>query len=72
MSVGGGGLISGIGAYLKAVKPSIQIVGCSPVNSPAVHESLKKGKIINVNNMDTLSDGTAGDMEEGSVTFPIC
>src|SRR5205814_7606876 len=37
VSVGGGGLIGGIGAYLKAVSPRTEIVGCLPVNSPVMH-----------------------------------
>ena len=54
------------------MKPSIEIVACSPANSPVIHESLKAGKIVNYDNKETLSDGTAGDMEEGSITFDLC
>ena len=46
--VGGGGLISGIGAYLKAMLPEADIVGCWPENAPAMHGCLEKGEIRDV------------------------
>jgi threonine dehydratase len=72
ISVGGGGLISGVGSYLKGVNPKINIVGCWPENSRAMYESLNAGKIIEVDERPTLSDGTAGPVEPGSVTFSLC
>lgn len=72
VAVGGGGLIAGIGSYLKALKPSIKINGCLPTNSPVMLESIKAGKIVDLASVPTLSDATAGNMEPGSVTFPIC
>jgi len=72
ISVGGGGLISGIAAYLKAVKPSIEVVGCLPENAPVMSECVKAGKIIEVPEKPTLSDGTAGGLEPGSITFEFC
>ena len=44
VAIGGGGLISGIGGYLKARNPNIQIVGCSPAASPAMHACLEAGE----------------------------
>ncbi|MEM9138721.1 MAG: threonine/serine dehydratase [Pseudomonadota bacterium] len=70
--VGGGGLISGIGTYLKAHLPGAEIVGCWPENSPAMHACIEAGKIHDVPEEDTLSDGSAGGVEEGAITFPIC
>lgn len=72
MSVGGGGLISGIGSYLKNFNPKVRVIGCWPKNSAALYQSLEAGKIISVQEWPTLSDGTAGGVEENSVTFPIC
>ena len=72
ITVGGGGLISGVGSYLKSINPSIKVIGCSPVNSSIMINSIKKGKIINTESKDTLSDGSAGGVEEGSITFDIC
>jgi threonine dehydratase len=71
-SVGGGGLISGVGAAIKARRPEVGIVGCWPENSPALHEALERGAIVDVPERDTLSDGTAGGIEAGSVTFDLC
>ena len=72
VAVGGGGLIGGIGEYLKAVSPQTEIVGCWPENSPVMHECLKAGRIVKVAERPTLSESTAGGLEPGSVTFDVC
>jgi len=71
VAVGGGGLIGGIGAYLKQTAPTTQIVGCWPTNSPVLFECLRAGKIIEVAEQPTVSVSTAGGLEAGSVTFPL-
>jgi threonine dehydratase len=70
--VGGGGLISGIGSYLKAHCPGTEIIGCWPENAPAMHLCLQQGEIYDTPETNTLSDGSAGGVEMGSITFPIC
>ena len=72
ISVGGGGLLGGIASYLKSVWPKIKVIGCSPVNSAVMVHSINAGKILNLESKPTLSDGTAGGIEENSITFPIC
>lgn len=72
MAVGGGGLISGVSAYLKHVMPGIRIVGALPANSPVMAESVAAGHIVTRESHPTLSDGTAGGIETGSITFPLC
>jgi len=72
VSVGGGGLISGIGGYLNQVQPEAKIVACSPINSCVMYESLNAGRILDLPSKQTLSDGTAGGVEEGSITYDIC
>ncbi|MBK4993171.1 threonine/serine dehydratase [Pseudomonas sp. S37] len=72
VAVGGGGLISGIGAALRVLKPGTEIIGCWPENDPALEQSLKAGEIIEVDARETLSDGTAGGIEPGSISFPLC
>ena len=70
--VGGGGLISGVSAYLQEAKPEVKVVGCQPLHSPEMYESIKAGKIIEMENQPTLSDATAGGIEPGAITFDIC
>ena len=72
IAVGGGGLISGIGAYLKLINPNTQVIACSPEHSAAMHYSLEAGKIIDIDHKETISDGTAGALEEHSVTYEYC
>ena len=71
VSVGGGGLIAGIAAHLKAVLPGTRIIGCSPENSQVMIQSVKAGRILDLPSLPTLSDGTAGGVEAGSITFPL-
>jgi threonine dehydratase len=70
--VGGGGLIGGIAGYLKAVDPSIEVIGCQPANSCVMYESINAGQILDIESLPTISDGTAGGIEKGSITFELC
>ena len=70
--VGGGGLIAGIAGYLKARDASIHVVGCQPESSRVMTESVKAGKILELDSAPTLSDGTAGGLDPDAITFPIC
>jgi threonine dehydratase len=72
VTVGGGGLISGIAGYLKAVQPEIKIIGCLPENSPVMAASIKAGHIVEMESRPTLSDGSAGGIEPGAITFELC
>ena len=72
ISVGGGGLIGGTAGYLKSVWPKIHVIGCSPENSAVMIHSMKAGRVLDLESRPTLSDGTAGGVEENSITFPIC
>ena len=72
ITVGGGGLISGVGGYLKSINSNIKIIGCSPENSPVMKISLNKGKIIEFDSLPTLSDGSAGGIERDSITYNFC
>ncbi len=70
--VGGGGLIGGIAGYLKAKDHAIKVIGCQPQNSAAMYESIKAGHIVEIKSLHTLSDGSAGNIEPGAITFAIC
>ena len=72
VSVGGGGLIGGIAGYLKAQLPNVMVIGCLPMNSPVMAESIKVGQIVDMVSLPTLSDGTAGGIEPGAMTFELC
>ena len=72
VALGGGGLISGIAGYLKSIHPGIEIIGCSPQNSQVMIRSVDAGKILDLPYLPTISDGTAGGIEPGAVTFDLC
>ena len=73
VSVGGGGLISGIAGFLKGRNPHVKIVGASPCNDHAMLCSVRAGKVVaHVDAKPTISDGTAGGVEPGTVTLPFC
>ena len=72
IAVGGGGLISGVGSFLKSVNPSMSVVACQPAASAVMTESVKAGEIVDIPSQPTLSDGTAGGIEADAITFDIC
>lgn len=72
IAVGGGGLISGVGAFLKSVNPGVEVVACQPEASKVMTESVAVGEILELPSLPTLSDGTAGGIEPGAITFELC
>ncbi len=72
ISVGGGGLLSGIASYIKTASPHTKIIACWPQNAPALYTCLQQGCITEVSELPTISDGTAGGVELGSITFDLC
>lgn len=71
VAIGGGGLISGIGAYIKSVRPKIKVIGVQTVDSDAMKQSLQLGKRIELKEVGLFSDGTAVK-QVGKETFKIC
>lgn len=71
IAVGGGGLIGGVGAVLKAHDPKIRVFGCQPLASPVMTRSIEAGEIIDMPSEATISDGTAGGIEDDALTFPL-
>ena len=59
VAIGGGGLISGIGAYVKAVRPDIKVIGVQTLDSDAMAKSLKAGSRVTLPDVGLFSDGTA-------------
>lgn len=72
VAVGGGGLIGGAAAYIKSVLPNVKVIGASPVNSPVMALSVRAGHIVEYASEPTLSDGTAGGVEQDAITFDLC
>ncbi|GAB4124784.1 MAG: threonine/serine dehydratase [Roseiflexaceae bacterium] len=72
IAVGGGGLVAGTASYLRSVAPELLVVGCQPSHSPVMAESVAAGRILDLPELPTLSDGTAGGIEAETITFPIC
>ena len=70
--IGGGGLIAGIGGYLKSLRPSVKIWGVEPINSAFMKASFAAGQLVEIREKPTLADAVAGGMEPDSVTFPLC
>jgi len=68
--VGGGGVLAGIATAVKAIKPSVRIVGVEPVNAPTLHESLKRGEVTRIATKPTLADGLA-IAEVGKLCFDL-
>lgn len=59
--VGGGGLIGGIAAVLKAANPGCWVVGAQPAASDIMRQSVEAGRVVDGPLQDTLSDATAGE-----------
>lgn len=69
--IGGGGLISGVVSYLKQKNPTINVIGSEPGGAAGMHTSLKNGKVVTLESIDTFVDGAAVKTV-GSLTFEIC
>jgi threonine dehydratase len=69
--VGGGGLIAGIAAYVKRLKPEIKIIGVEPVDADAMYRSLKKKERVTLAQVGIFADGVAVK-QVGEETFRIC
>lgn len=71
VAIGGGGLISGIAAYVKRIRPEIKIIGVEPVDADAMYQSLKLGKRVRLSQVGLFADGVAV-REVGEETFRLC
>ncbi|MDF5725072.1 MAG: threonine ammonia-lyase, biosynthetic [Rhizonema sp. PD37] len=71
VAIGGGGLISGIAAYVKRLRPEIKIIGVEPVDADAMSQSLKAGKRVRLPQVGLFADGVAVRLV-GEETFRLC
>jgi threonine dehydratase len=69
--VGGGGLISGVATYVKAVRPEIRVIGVQTTDSDAMARSLQAGRRVQLHDVGLFSDGTAVRLV-GEETFRLC
>ena len=69
--VGGGGLISGIAAYVKQLRPEVKIIGVEPEDADAMERSLKAGRRIKLDHVGIFADGVAV-RQVGEETFRLC
>lgn len=70
--VGGGGLIAGIAIAVKDINPHVKVYGAEPTASPSMTAALDAGRIVEIEEEEvTIADGVAGNIEPGSITFPI-
>ena len=69
--VGGGGLLAGVAAYVKAIRPDIKVIGVEAKDAEAMTLSLKKGERVVLDQVGLFADGAAVK-EVGKITFPLC
>lgn len=72
VAVGGGGLIGGVALAIRGRWPRCEIVGCLPEASPAMADAVAAGHVVPSRLAPTLADATAGNLEPGSITVPLC
>ncbi|VVT55264.1 uncharacterized protein SAPINGB_P004509 [Magnusiomyces paraingens] len=69
--IGGGGLIAGIGAYIKRIAPHVKVIGIETYDADAMYQSLQKGERITLKEVGLFADGTAVKVP-GQETFRLC
>ena len=68
--IGGGGLIAGIGTFVKSQSPSTKTIGVESTGAPSMYESFRQGKVVALDKIDKFVDGTAVK-QVGNLTFEI-
>ncbi|WVT76902.1 pyridoxal-phosphate dependent enzyme (plasmid) [Sinorhizobium chiapasense] len=71
VAMGGGGLISGIGSVLKSFSPHTRVVGISAANSAALAASMRAGRVVETDHLDTLAEAVAGGLDDDSLTLGL-
>ncbi|QYR21319.1 threonine ammonia-lyase IlvA [Paenibacillus sp. sptzw28] len=71
VTIGGGGLAAGVGAYVKAVSPGTKLIGVEPEGAPSMRLSLDAGEVLTLDTIDKFVDGAAVK-RVGDLTFRMC
>ncbi len=69
--VGGGGLIAGVAAYVKYLRPKVKVIGVEPDDAPSLHAALEKGRRVRLKQVGIFADGVAV-RQVGKETFRLC
>ena len=67
--IGGGGLCTGVATLAKMLNPKIRVIGVEPAGANCMQESLRQGKVVSLNGVNTIADGTAVQCP-GDLLFP--
>lgn len=71
VTIGGGGLVSGVGSYIKSISPETKIIGVEPLGAPGMKKSLEAGRVVMLDEIDKFVDGAAVK-QVGQLTFEVC
>ena len=69
--IGGGGLASGVGAYIKSISPETKVIGVEPAGAAGMKASLDNGGVVELDKVDKFVDGAAVK-KVGEYTYDIC
>ena len=69
--IGGGGLASGLGAYIKQMSPETKIIGVEPAGAPCMKAAIDKGEVVELENINKFVDGAAVK-KAGAQTYEVC
>ena len=69
--IGGGGLASGVGAYIKTLSPHTKVIGVEPAGAPCMKVAIEKGEVVELEQINKFVDGAAVK-KAGKLTYEIC
>ena len=69
--IGGGGLASGLGAYINQISPSTKIIGVEPAGAPCMKTAIDRGEVVALDEIDKFVDGAAVQ-KAGALTYEVC
>ncbi len=71
VTIGGGGLASGIGTYLRHISPHTKVIGCEPTGAASMTAAFEAGHVVSLEKLETFVDGAAVKTV-GDLTYQIC